>query len=82
MKEFRYEVVEENDTWIFGKTYQHNTYFGDWVKYKKEGNPPTDEQLAETEKKRIDKAEEYRYNNPREPSKEYYEACKKWPVKG
>lgn len=82
MFEFRYEIVEENDTWILGKTFQHNTYFGDWCKYKKAGNPPTPEQLMETERKRIEVAEEYRKNNPWEPSKEYFEACKKWPIKG
>jgi len=78
----RHDIITENDNWIFGKTFQHNTYFGDWCKYKKGGNPPTPEQLKEIERKRIEIAEEYRKNNPREPSKEYFEACKKWPIKG
>lgn len=82
MSEFRYEIVEENDNWVFGKTYQHESYFGDWVKYKRGGNAPSPEQLIETERKRIIVAEEYRNNNPWEPSKEYFEACKKWPLKG
>lgn len=82
MSEFRYEVTSENDSWIFGKTYHHNTYIGNWCKYKKAGNQPTPEQLIDIENRRIIYAEEYRKNNPWEPSKEYHEACKKWPIKG
>ena len=78
----RHDIITENDNWIFGKTYHSNTYFGEWCKYKGAVNPPTSEQLKEIERKRIKIAEEYRKNNPREPSKEYFEACKRWPNKG
>jgi hypothetical protein len=79
--DIRYVVDSVTDKWIHGLTYQGNTLFCKWVKYKLSGNPPTPEQLADTERKRIEKAEEYRKANPREPSKEYFEACKKYPFK-
>ena len=79
--DIRYVVDSETDKWIHGLTYQGNTLFCKWVKYKLGGKPPTPEQLAETERKRMENAEAYRLANPREPSKEYHEACKKWPLK-
>ncbi len=79
--DIRYVVDSVTDKWIHGLTYQGNTLFCKWVKYKLSGNPPTPEQLADTERKRIEKAEEYRKANPWEPSKEYFEACKKYPFK-
>lgn len=79
--EIRHEIVSEDDSWIIGKTFHKETFFGDWCKYKNGGNPPSPEQLAETERKRIEKADAYRSTNPWEPSKEYYEAIKKWPIK-
>ena len=79
-EEIRHEIISETDFWMIGKTYHNNTYFGEWCKYKKGGNPPTPEQLKETERKRVEKAEAYRLANPTEPSKEYFEAIKKWPI--
>tara|TARA_R110000868_G_scaffold44288_6_gene148058 strand:- start:143 stop:400 length:258 start_codon:yes stop_codon:yes gene_type:complete len=76
-----HRINSENDNWIYGKTYINNTYFGDWCRYKKSGNPPITEQLIEIERKRVEIAKEYLKNNPREPSKEYYEAIKRWPLK-
>jgi hypothetical protein len=75
-------IDNETDNWVYGSTYTGNTFFCNWVKYKGYGNPPSPEQLKETERKRIEIAEAYRAANPREPSKEYYEAIKKWPLKG
>jgi hypothetical protein len=82
MSEFRYEVTDENESWVYGETFHHDCYFGKWCKYKKGGNAPTAEQLMEIERKRTETAVEYRKNNPWEPSKEYFEAIKKWPIKG
>jgi len=59
MSDIRHEIVSECDLWVFGKTYQENTYFGDWCKYRGSGNPPTAAELNETELKRIEKADAY-----------------------
>lgn len=81
MSDIRHIIDNETAEWIQGSTYQGNTFFCNWVKYKLGGKPPTPEQLAETERKRMENAEAYRLANPWEPSKEYHEACKKWPLK-
>jgi hypothetical protein len=81
MSDVRYTIDKETSSWTYGSTYHGNTFFGKWVKYKLGGKPPTPEQLAETERKRTENAEAYRLANPWEPSKEYHEACKKWPLK-
>ena len=81
MSDVRYTIDRETSSCTYGSTYHGNTFFGKWVKYKLGGKPPTPEQLAETERKRMENAEAYRLANPREPSKEYHEACKKWPLK-
>jgi len=77
----RHEVTSIDGDWTYGKIYNGSTFFGDWCRYTGSGNAPTPEQLAETERLRTEKAEQYRIDNPREPSKEYHEAIKKWPVK-
>ena len=74
-------IDSEDDNWVYGSTYTGNTFFGNWLKYKGKTNPPTREQLAETERQRIEKAEAYHASNPSEPSKEYFEVCKKYPFK-
>jgi hypothetical protein len=52
-------IISEDNSWVLGKTYVNNTYFGDWCRYKKGGNPPTFAELEETERKRIEKADAY-----------------------
>lgn len=59
MSDIRHKIVSECDLWVIGKTYQGNTYFGDWCKYKGSGNPPTAAELEENELKRIEKADAY-----------------------
>lgn len=81
MSEFRHEVIEEDDRWVYGKTFQNGSFFGKWCRFKKGGNAPTLEQLTEIEEKRALNAEDHRKNNPSEPSKDYFEACKRWPLK-
>jgi hypothetical protein len=80
MSDIRNVTNSEDSKWVYGSTYTGNTLFCNWLKYKLSGNPPTPEQLAETELQRIEKAEAYRKANPWEPSKEYFEATKKWPL--
>ena len=60
MNKIRHEIVSEDDTWVRGKTYDGDTYVGDWCKYKLGGKPPTAAELEETERKRIEKADAYR----------------------
>lgn len=81
MSDIRYVIDSETQKWIFGSTYQGNTFFSNWCKYKLGGNPPTPEQLAETERKRVENADAYRLANHLEPSKEYFVVCKKYPYK-
>jgi hypothetical protein len=81
MSDIRHAIDSEDDKWVYGSTFTGNTFFCNWVKYKLGGSPPTPEQLTEKERKRIEIAEAYRAANPWEPSKEYFEACKKWPIK-
>jgi len=80
MSDIHHVINSENDEWILGSTYTGNTFFCNWVKYKLGGKPPTPEQLQESERNRMENAEAYRLAHPHEPSKEYFEACKKYPL--
>jgi hypothetical protein len=77
-----HRIVSENNGWTYGKTYINNTYFGDWTRYNKGGNPPTSEQLKAIEAARVLKADAYRQANPYTPTPEYLDAIKRYPLKG
>lgn len=81
MSDISHVVDNEDDKWVYGSTFTGNTFFCNWVKCKLGGVAPTHEQLEEKERKRIEVAEAYRVANPWEPTKEYFEACKKYPLK-
>lgn len=76
-----HEVVKEDDSWIYGKTYHGTIYFCDWVKSKQVGNPPTVSELKEIEDRRIEKADAYRVSHPHTSTSEYFAAIKRYPLK-
>jgi len=76
-----HKITSKSDDWIFGKTFINNVYFSDWCKYTGDGRVPDEEYLRIMEQKRIEKATKYHKMNPREPSKDYFEVCKKYPLK-
>jgi hypothetical protein len=76
-----HSIVSEDENWVYGKTFHDKGYFGDWVRYKKSGKPPTPEELQSIESARIEKAHQYRLANPYVPTKEYEDAIKRWPLK-
>ena len=74
-------VVDEDEKWIYGKTYHGTIYFCDWVKSKQVGRPPTDSELKETENRRIEKADAYRLAHPWVSTPEYFAAIERYPLK-
>ena len=65
----------------YGETFEDGRKFGNWCRMIGVSNPPSPESLKQTEAVRIEKADAYRQANPWVSNPEYYDVCKKWPLK-
>jgi hypothetical protein len=66
------EIISEDDYWIIGKIYHDDMFSTDCMKLKKMFLPPTVTWVRTTLTKPV---------RPTNPSPEYLEAIKKWPIK-